>query len=327
MIYFSIIVLLFSVGFFIYGKKRYHKNEQKIYNQIIKQKENKINIELQEKYNKRKKLYEEEEKSLLLKKEALVLEIDEKQKFNNTLFKVREEELNNLIQQLKKEKEENLRVLLKKEQEKIKNEYNQEFSAFVSTQEELKEKMKKETEEIEKVLNEARAKQSAINEQLRREEELQNEQDFHRILLSKNDKDDINYLISIEHKIHNKEILYKLIWSEYIQRAFNQMIKNVCGAKTHKNVIYCIENISNHKKYIGKTSGDVQKRWTEHIKNSLNIGGIKRQLIHDALYGHWDNFTFSILEDVKDEKLGDREKYYISFFETDKYGYNLKNGG
>ena len=35
----------------------------------------------------------------------------------------------------------------------------------------------------------------------------------------------------------------------------------------------------------------------------------------------------SILEEVKDDKLGDREKFYINFFQTDKYGFNIKSGG
>jgi len=54
------------------------------------------------------------------------------------------------------------------------------------------------------------------------------------------------------------------------------MTKNIFGNRSPKNVIYCIENITTHKKYIGKTSAEVTKRWTDHLKNSLNIGGIKR---------------------------------------------------
>ena len=105
------------------------------------------------------------------------------------------------------------------------------------------------------------------------------------------------------------------------------MINNIFGSKVPKNVIYCIENYNTHKKYIGKTSAEVSKRWTEHVKSSLNIGGIKKQKIHEALFNHWDEYTFSILEETTKDKLSEREKYYISFFETDKYGFNLKSGG
>lgn len=176
-------------------------------------------------------------------------------------------------------------------------------------------------------LDEFQAKRAAVNEAIRREEELQNEIDSHRIILSEVAKEDIHYLISIEPNIHNKELLHKLIWSEYLQTPFNDMLKRVFGSKVPKNVIYCIENIKLHKKYIGKTSAEVSKRWTEHIKSSLSIGGIKHQNIHDALFEHWDEFTFSIMEEVFDGKLSEREKYYINFFETDKFGYNQKGGG
>ncbi len=180
---------------------------------------------------------------------------------------------------------------------------------------------------IKEELGEYAAKRAAINEAIRREEELQNEIDTHRIILSETAKEDIHYLISIEPNIHNKDLLHKLIWSEYLQVPFNNMLKRIFGSKIPKNVIYCIENIKLHKKYIGKTSAEVSKRWTEHIKSSLNIGGIKRQNIHEALFEHWDEFTFSIMEEVLDSRLSEREKYYINFFETDKFGYNQKGGG
>ena len=98
------------------------------------------------------------------------------------------------------------------------------------------------------------------------------------------------------------------------------------GNNIPKNVIYCIENIASHKKYIGKTSAEVSKRWTEHIKSSLNIGGIKRQNIHEVLFNHWDEYTFSIIECVTSAKLSEREKYYIDFFKTQTWGYNIVSG-
>ena len=190
-----------------------------------------------------------------------------------------------------------------------------------------KEELSAEIERLQAELNEWKSKQDAINQEIQRQQELEDSVNFHRIQLKESDKSDIHFLLSIEDNINNKELLHKLIWTEYIQRPFNQMINSVFGSKVPKNVIYCIEDINTHKKYIGKTSAEVSKRWTDHIKNSLNIGTIKRQNIHDALYNHWDEFTFTILEEVKDDKLGDREKFYINFFQTDKYGFNIKSGG
>ena len=190
-----------------------------------------------------------------------------------------------------------------------------------------KEGLSAEIEQLQSELDEWKNKQDAINQEIRRQQELEDSVNFHRIQLKESDKSDIHFLLSIEDNINNKELLHKLIWTEYIQRPFNQMINSVFGSKVPKNVIYCIEDINTHKKYIGKTSAEVSKRWTDHIKNSLNIGTIKRQNIHDALYNHWDEFTFTIIEEVKDDKLGDREKFYINFFQTDKYGFNIKSGG
>ena len=106
------------------------------------------------------------------------------------------------------------------------------------------------------------------------------------------------------------------------------MLKNVLGNKDPKNVIYIITNIKTNEIYIGKTKSEVSKRWTEHIKTSLNIGSAAPSLIHKKLLGHWDEFTFNVLERVPDDgNLGEREKYYINFYQSDKFGYNIKNGG
>lgn len=41
--------------------------------------------------------------------------------------------------------------------------------------------------------------------------------------------------------------------------------------------------------------------------------------------GAW-NFTFEIIEEVPKENLTEREKWYINFYESDKYGLNQKIG-
>ena len=193
-----------------------------------------------------------------------------------------------------------------------------------------KEEIDKASEELKQILQtleEERAKRAAINEEIRREQLLAKEKDAHRIILSNEDKEDIAFLTTILPKINHKETLYKLIWSEYLIKPYQNMIKQLFGSKVPKNVIYCIESLDGKYKYIGKTSADVSKRWSEHIKTSLNIGGVSRSKVHDALYLHWDEFTFSILEKTTKECLSEREKYYINFFESDKYGLNIKSGG
>lgn len=192
----------------------------------------------------------------------------------------------------------------------------------------LIEQMGKQIEQLQGEIEEYSAKQAAINEAILRQRAIEEQQDFYRICLSNEAKSDINYLISIIPNLKNPTALYKLIWSEYIQKQFNQMLKNVLGATDPRNVIYSITNLKTNEIYIGKTKAEVSKRWTEHVKSSLNIGAIKSAKIHEALYNHWDEFVFSIIEKVPlEENLSNREKFYIDFYQSNIYGYNLKSGG
>lgn len=98
------------------------------------------------------------------------------------------------------------------------------------------------------------------------------------------------------------------------------MKKGVCG-------IYCIENIHNHKKWIGY-SCDMRRRWWEHrydlknnqdsefLQNDYNIFGV-------------ENFNYYIIEECEISELKDREQYYIDAYNTMNraFGYNKTKGG
>ena len=192
---------------------------------------------------------------------------------------------------------------------------------------EQEDKLKSEIETIKSELEAERSKRAAINEEIRKAEEKEKYNELHSVQLTENEKEDIHFLLSLEDRLHNKQALYKLVWSTYLQQAYKNTFHNILGNRDPRNVIYCIENINTGKKYIGKTSAEVSKRWTEHIKTSLNIGTVKTTNIHKALYNHWDEFIFYILAETDKEKLSEMEKYYIEFYESDKYGYNIKAGG
>lgn len=340
----SIVILLIS---FFYTKNKLKE---------IKEQQSKTGLEIweqeKEKYKVEKEAYEREKaererekvnkqleydaffakqqeicRSYELEKNKLENEIQTKTNFNNSLLQIREEELNRLIEEKKKEKEKTLEEQLKIKQAERTEILDAEFMEFFTRQEEAKSNILAELKQIQNELEDFRLQREAINQAIALENSKEEEKIKHQICLSLQDKEDIKYLLSIEEKINNKQLLRKLIWSEYLQKPFNEMLKRLFLGNPPKNVIYCIENIHNHKKYIGKTSAEVSKRWTEHIKTSLEIGTIKSQNIHKALYGHWDEFTFSIIVVSEKEKISADEKYYIKLFESDIYGYNMKGGG
>lgn len=92
--------------------------------------------------------------------------------------------------------------------------------------------------------------------------------------------------------------------------------------------IYCIENMINHKKYIG-LSKNISQRFSNH-KTHLN-GGYH---INDHLQSAWnkygeDNFKFYIIETCCEGELKEKEIYYIKKYQTKNrlYGYNQTMGG
>ena len=92
--------------------------------------------------------------------------------------------------------------------------------------------------------------------------------------------------------------------------------------------IYCIENMTNNKKYIGQ-SKNINDRWRRHI-SELNHGTHDNDYLQKSWnrYGE-NNFKFYILERCNESELDEKEIYYIDLHNTldRSYGYNLKTGG
>ena len=93
--------------------------------------------------------------------------------------------------------------------------------------------------------------------------------------------------------------------------------------------IYCITNTINNKKFVGKTLMSIEKRFSEHIKDSKRRKMEKRPLYNAMNKYGADKFTIEILEEVNSEsELSDREIYWIEKLGTyGRTGYNATKGG
>ena len=89
--------------------------------------------------------------------------------------------------------------------------------------------------------------------------------------------------------------------------------------------IYKVTNNINKKIYIGQTIQDENIRWNHHIREALNGSNTK---FHRALrkYGK-DGFIWEVIEEVDNDKLNEREIYWISYYNSYKQGYNSTTGG
>lgn len=84
--------------------------------------------------------------------------------------------------------------------------------------------------------------------------------------------------------------------------------------------IYKIENLINHKCYVGQ-SVHIERRWREHCQPST------KSVISSAIkkYGK-ENFSFQILEECSEQELDEKEIFYIEKFNCIvPNGYNIKD--
>lgn len=90
--------------------------------------------------------------------------------------------------------------------------------------------------------------------------------------------------------------------------------------------IYKITNDINDKIYIGKTTQTIQERFRTHIKDSKR--GYKNRPLYNAInkYGI-EHFSIEEIEECPEDILNDREKYWIEYYGSYKYGYNGTLGG
>lgn len=91
--------------------------------------------------------------------------------------------------------------------------------------------------------------------------------------------------------------------------------------------IYKITNQINGKIYIGKTLGTIQERWKEHCKDFKKERCEKRPLYSAMNKYGIENFIIEQVEECSPEIVNEREKYWIEYYSSFKYGYNATIGG
>ena len=180
--------------------------------------------------------------------------------------------------------------------------------------------------EYQHIIDNYKNTQDAITESLKREAAIREQENFYRIQLSDDNYNDILLLRKLGRQLQNKEVLNKVIWKSYFEKPTNDLIGRLIGAETISG-IYKITNPTENKSYIGQAV-DISARFKQHIKRGLGAETPTKNKLYPALekFGV-ENFTFEILEQCNREELNDKEKFWIDYYNTKTYGYNVTRGG
>ena len=194
---------------------------------------------------------------------------------------------------------------------------------FIASAAETKKSVNEEIEELRSLLEDYKSKRDLINQAIVHEKEIHEQQDFYRIVLNESDKEDIQLLNTIEMRLHSREALYKLIYDVFYKKPLDDMLNRVLEGKEFCG-IYRITNLKTNESYIGKST-NIKNRFKQHVRTAVGLDGVARTKIHSAMkeYGI-DNFSFEVLEKCTKENYSEREKYWINFYETNVYGYNIQ---
>lgn len=264
------------------------------------------------------------------KKESIE-QINEKLKRNSEtyieLIEKNENSYNDILEQLKEKKEELEQLTdsvnfvtinysnLDEEYRQKKEELENECVALAQKQSELESNIK----DISQKLAAAKAAQL-------REREIEEKEEFYKLTISEQDLADVKRLLELRFSFRNTNLMSKLVWSEYFLKITNQLCTRILKDKTVIG-IYKITNLVTKQSYIGQ-SVDIASRWKQHIKCGLGIDASHTNMLYNSMqkYGVW-NFAFELIEQCSKEQLNEREKFYISLYQTDKFGYNMTQGG
>ena len=174
-------------------------------------------------------------------------------------------------------------------------------------------------------LDEYRKKQQAVNEAILRQRAIDEQQDFYRVCLSQETIEDVQILQNVRQKLHFSESLNKLIYDVYVSKSVQEMVKRILQGGAPSG-IYKITRIKTGEVYIGKST-NIKDRWVQHCKTVYGAGTIAHSILHTTMAKDGlEQFTFELVEEVPKEKLTERERYWINFYNSREFGMNERVG-
>ena len=344
MIYICVILgvlLLAAVGYIVYllkppSKQRLYEEEfqraaHEIEERLRKEREEQINSQseqIRQEIHNMKTMLEEKVKTYKQTQDEWLQRV---QNLKESYERQREEITSSIQEHALKEQQVMTEKLLQKQQEiekevqTLDDKYNLTVVDYENKMFDIRCKFEAEEQDLNSQIIQKRNEINALIEQFKKDEEARKEADFYRIPITPAAQNDINKLKSVAAQLNNPSTLYKLIWKEYYENGFNAMIGRVLGDDKDSIGIYKITNIKNQMCYIGQTKAGFKNRWRTHAKRAVKAeDGTSNRLYQDMWENGLENYTFQIVEKCTPDKLTEREKFYIDFFNSKEWGFNSK---
>ena len=217
--------------------------------------------------------------------------------------------------------------LLNTDYEKIEQEHDQAIDGLRIAYDNLQDILILKIKNVQKDLDKITSTRAAAMKAQLKEQEIKDKQSFYCPQIPQDELKDAKTLRDIEYKLNNPRILRMLIWQSFYQKPINQVCANVLGAATAtKCGIYKITNQKNNLVYIGQAV-DIATRWKNHAKAGLGIDTPANNKLYKAMMEDGlESFSFEVLEECSRDELNEKEKFYISLYQSDQYGYNSNSG-
>lgn len=344
MIYICIILgilLLAAIGYIVYLLKPPSKQElyeeefqraaHEIEERLRKEREEQINFQseqIRQEIHNMEIMLEEKAKTYKQTQNEWLQQV---QNLKESYERQREEITSSIKEHTLKEQQVMTEKLLQKQQEIEKevrildDKYNLTVIDYENKMFDIRCKFETEEQDLNSQIVQKRNEINALIEQFKKDEEARKEADFYRIPITSAAQNDINKLKGVAAQLNNPATLYKLIWKEYYENGFNAMIGRVLGDDKDSIGIYKITNIKNQMCYIGQTKAGFKNRWRTHAKRAVKAeDGTSNRLYQDMWENGLENYTFQIVEKCTTDKLTEREKFYIDFFNSKEWGFNSK---
>ena len=213
---------------------------------------------------------------------------------------------------------------LKRNFEQAKEDYNKEYLTILKDSSNIVSLKNQEILQVSQKLDDIQQTMSAAIEAEKRKQAETLEEQKYKILISDEDLLEINKLREVAPYLRNPRPVYKIIWEGYYRNPTNDLINRVIGLNNATG-IYRLTNTINNMSYIGQAA-NISDRWKQHIKCGLGIDTPNSLLYKGMLTNGVENFKFEIIETCSRDKLNEREKYWINFYKTEEYGYNMTKG-